>query len=178
MMTTYQYKITRSQGFTLLEILIAMVIIALMSGVIVMQVGNYYLSNRRSDFFAQQMLSLIDLAKTQAILSSSTIGLQISANDYIFLMLDDSSKGIQWKIMNQSDVFWKKHLIPNNIKISYQTDTAPIDSQPDSFAPQIIIFASGEITPFVLLIRHVDSKNVYTIKGTYTGHVTLENGSK
>jgi len=161
-------------GFTLLEILVVMIIIAIASSIIVLKMGDFYLSNKRIEVFAKELSSLIQLARNQAIFSMNVIGLRITGRDVTFVQLDDT-KDMNWKTMDKKDAFWTSRTIPENVVIEVKMEGGGNDQslQKKAFSPQIIIFPSGEMTPFTLSMHRLGSAQTYTIKGSYIGQIEL-----
>lgn len=76
----------RRAGFTLIEVLVALVILATMAGVLVISLPGF--DQRRAEREADRMAALLMLACEQAELSGRDIGLHLSATGYGFSLSD------------------------------------------------------------------------------------------
>ncbi|GEM_PF-5934273 len=157
-------------GFTLLELLVVIIIISIASTVIILNLGSSFLTTKRSEFFARQMMSLIKLARQQAIFGTEVIRITISNDEYSFFKLDYSLHYPAWQSMDINDPFWRPRSISSNIMVSVHSETNPKSEN----APQIIIQPSGELTPFLINIHGTDSTKTYTIQGTQAGNIELK----
>jgi len=166
----------RQNGFTLIELLVVILIIGLASSIIVLKTGSFYLSNKRSEVFARELTSLIDLARNQAIFSTNTIGLRVGGNEYRFLWLDDSKEGSVWKPLGDKDVFWRSRTFPENMIVDVNVQSTGQNNifKDNDTAPQIIIMPSGEVTPFTISIHKLGSSQIFTITGKYSGKIALK----
>lgn len=163
------------KGFTLIELLVVVIIIGIAGTIIVLRASTFFYSNRRSEFLARELSSLIDLARKQAIFSMSVIGIQLSANQYAFLRLDDRN-ALVWKSLGENDSFWAARQIPENIIVSVQSDQALQKSlfSTSNLHPQIIILPSGEVTPFNISIHKLGSTTTYTLSGNSSGGMKID----
>lgn len=163
------------KGFTLIEILVVMVIIAIATSVIVFSTGSFYLSGTHIDNIANEMAALIRLARNQAIFSLSTLGLDVSPDGYQFLQLYDTNNTLTWNPLGQTDQFWSARSIPSSVYVQVKTAAGANENvfRQGSYAPQIIFFPSGEITPFTITLSQESSSKSYTITGSPTGIIKV-----
>lgn len=159
------------RGFTLIELLIVMVIISIASTIIVVKTGHYYLMNKSADTVARELIALMQLARQQAIFSSSTLGLSLENNHYQFVKLTNTG----WEALSKTDLFWREQTIPDNVQLTLQVETTNASGYFASGAPvQIIFYSSGEVTPFQLSVQRKDSDVRYRIIGSFAGAIHLE----
>src|SRR3990167_3629694 len=168
MRTFLNKKNNTGTGFTLIEVLVVMVIIAIASGYIAFKVGESYLSNKRSEAFLNEIASLIKIAKDQAIFVTTVIGLRISEKELQFLQLDTDTAS-KWLPMANIDPFWKKRVIPENLIMKISVDSNNKMLPENKYSPQIIFYSSGEMTPFKISVKRIGSNQTYMIIGTYSG---------
>lgn len=131
---------TVNRGFTLIEILIVIVIIGITVGFAMIAFGDFGAS-RRILFSADQLVNTLRLAQQQAILETSTLGLNIDKTSYQILRFENSTT---WKPISNKGIFKVNYFPPNTI-ITLKTN-----SNPPLGSPSIIINASGDMTPFTL----------------------------
>lgn len=156
-------------GFTLIEMLVVMVIIAIATSAITIAAGGYFLSSKRIEIFSQQITELFKLARQQAIFSNSVIGINVSAHHIAFLKLNNIQ---EFENLGKSDPFWRRIDIPEDLYLDINSSgktTIPWISG----SPQIVIYPSGEITSFTLTINQPDSKKKYDVISNSNGDITL-----
>lgn len=131
---------TTSKGFTLIEILVVMVIIGITIGFALIAFGDFGAS-RRLQFAAEQLANKLKLVQQQAILESTTYGMNIDSKNYQFFKFSDNSV---WTSLNNKGIY-KITYFPQNSYVHLKTTTPTSQN-----TPTIIIHSSGEMTPFIL----------------------------
>ena len=128
-------------GFTLIEIMVVLLIIAVMIGMIGvnLQRGD---SNRVRDE-ADRIVILLQAAREEAILQGQVLAVQFSKDGYRFLRLN---KGKLERI-EQDDVLSPRAL-PDGITLSFTIDGAAADTEAG-----LVLDPSGSFLPFVLTLR-------------------------
>ncbi len=154
------------KGFTLIEILISMVIIGIVLSFIVVSYGDFG-EARRLSMSQQHFADLIKLARTNAIISAKTYGVNISKSDYSFYQFKQSEKQKTWILF--SDQLFKKTNFNPHKKMIY---SHPLTKQ----TPEIIISPDGKITPFILTIISMSNETV-TLHASANGDVSLTESS-
>ena len=163
----------RKNGFTLIEILVVILIIGIASSIIVISVGNFYLDNKRIDAFAKEMTALISLARNQAIFGFETLGIRFSGNEYTFYRLQETNS-LSWQPLNKKDVFWYPRKIPENLIVTVKRDETNQNTLTEGdITPDIMIYPSGELSPFTISIHTLGRAQDYIIKGSYSGKISL-----
>ncbi|MBT8120282.1 MAG: type II secretion system minor pseudopilin GspH [Gammaproteobacteria bacterium] len=185
----------RQNGFTLLELLVVVVIIAILF--------TYTTLAIRSDTpeeiikkEAQRMERLIQLALEEAILRGEEYGIEIFLDGYRFLRFDIAEN--KWlplsddKILRQRELPLEMELEMNledteiviemasdpmseqELDLDLETDND--DSDEDEKArPQIFLLSSGEITPeFDVRFYILGIEDSYFVKGSFDGTLTTE----
>ncbi|WP_182390833.1 type II secretion system minor pseudopilin GspH [Legionella sp. PC997] len=152
-----------NHGFTLIEILIVLVIIGITFGFALIAFGDFG-ESRRLLFSAEQLVNTLRLAQQKAILETSTLGLRIDNTGYQILQLHNNA---QWKPISDKGVF-KMTYFPNDTHITLKTlNSTPVGT------PSIIIFASGDLTPFTLNFGSKKDNNLAMLIGKRNGDLTL-----
>lgn len=150
-----------NQGFTLIEILIVLVIIGITFGFALLAFGDFG-ESRRILFSAEQLVNTLRLAQQQAILGSNTLGLRIDNNGYQVFQLYNNA---QWKPISDKGVF-KMTYFPQDTRIILKTS----NSTPAG-VPPVIIFASGDMTPFTLNFGSKQDNNLALLIGKRNGEL-------
>lgn len=128
---------SKVKGYTLLEILIVIFIIAIIGITVVLRNVNHP-SPKEVEAFTKLLELRIKVARQQAIYQTRVLGLKIKANEYEFLQYDIAKH--HWSLLSSQDSFWQRYSIPNGISLSNDSGL-------------IMILPSGEITPFILRIQ-------------------------
>ncbi|MDX1454027.1 MAG: type II secretion system minor pseudopilin GspH [Gammaproteobacteria bacterium] len=171
------------RGFTLLELLVVMVLMAVLSAA-AMSTINYAFDEDTAERHSARLAQLITLAAEEALLTGKEMGLRIEDRRYSFYRLDERAG--QWVPLDDQKLFVPRSL-PDHLALevsvegnvtdlsgrSADDDTAAdpgIDADPETptatgkdgapaatsdpeQAPQVLFFSSGQTTPFTLRVR-------------------------
>jgi len=161
-----QNRSRQQRGFTLLELLVVMTLIAILTTFAVLRIdfGN---PAERQQKEAQRLLQLLHLASQQALLQSRQLGIRFEEQHYQFYQLID---GKSWQLISQEPQLRRREL-PENLKfevmiegLSISLDEAKKDQQ-KSLKPHIFLLSSGEIMPdFAVIIQDQDSRLQYRLE--------------
>ena len=138
----------KSAGFTLTELLVVMLILALTASVVVLNIAPP--SNKAKDA-ADIFAAKLNAAAEQAIMTGSLIGLEYDENGYAFYLYDRGA----WK---ESDDFrLGAAAFPGDVSVAFtqtepakkneQTDDKPRDN--DAPAPTVFFTPTGETTALI-----------------------------
>lgn len=152
-----------NKGFTLTEILIVIVIIGLILGFASLAFGDFGKSKRLL-FAVEHLQNTLELAQQQAILNTSTYGLQINNNSYQILKFNNQS---QWVPASVKGVF-KTYYFPSDTLVTLQSALSPSSS-----APEIILSPTGQMTPFTLTFGTPQEKEVALLIGQVNGDLQV-----
>jgi len=148
----------RSQGFTLLELLIVLVILGITLSFAVLSFG---LKDSQSELKQQgtQLAALMQLASEESILLGQEIALQFNDEGYYFLNLKDD----KWLEIKDDQVFRKRN-IPTNIQVNLSVEGISISNE-NALEERIYFFSSGESSPFELTLSAQDTTFRYKVVG-------------
>jgi len=198
------YPVKNKQtAFSLLEILIAMVIMAVMVGLIFPNFGQ------SSDKLAKQeilrLVAAIELVRDQSVILNREYGLSIDEKSYQFLILDedDSSKKSAWALITDVPGLGL-HEFPEGLDINLSIDGENIFSSSDDEIeifeqevdifegdedeqqkkiepPQIYFLSSGELNQFSIAIAIKNSqrsvqeeRTFFRVRGFLSGNLKYE----
>ena len=172
----------RSKGFTLVEILVVIVIMAVVISITVLSVSS---TGRDSqlDEESRRIEGLVGLLHERALLEGRDFGLRIEPAAYEFVVYDPRRD--RWMRLDQEREFRHRDL-PKGITFQLQLDSQtvvikPIDknlSSGDLPNPQVAIAASGEGTPFRLTLQRDATQAKASVDGDALGKISRENSNK
>jgi general secretion pathway protein H len=172
----------RSKGFTLVEILIVMLIITVVVSLTVLSVSS---TGRDSqlDEESRRIEGLVGLLHERALLEGRDFGLLIEPSAYQFVVYD--TRRSLWMMLDQEHEFRHREL-PKGISFQLQLDSQtvvikPIDRNLSNTAPpnpQIAIAASGEGTPFRLVLQRDATQAKVAVDGDSLGKISRESSNK
>ena len=172
----------RSKGFTLVEVLIVMLIITVVISLTVLSVTS---TGRDSqlDEESRRIEGLLGLLHERALLEGRDFGLRIGPTAYEFVAYD--TRRNLWLMLDQEREFRHREL-PKGITFQLQLDSQtvvikPIDRDLSNGAPpnpQIAIAASGEGTPFRLILVRDATQAKTAVDGDALGKISRESSNK
>jgi general secretion pathway protein H len=172
----------RSKGFTLVEILVVIVIMAVVISVTVLSVSS---TGRDSqlDEESRRIEGLVGLLHERALLEGRDFGLRIEPAAYEFVVYD--TRRDRWMMLDQEREFRHRDL-PKGITFQLQLDSQTVVikavdrnlSGGDPPNPQVAIAASGEGTPFRLTLQRDATQAKASVDGDALGKISRENSNK
>lgn len=145
----------RASGFTLIEILVVLVVVSMLVALATFTLGGN--SKRRDlDNEAEQLFLLIQTVSEQAVLNNTEFGLVMEEDQYQFLTYDQQTG--TWK-RSRERIFRQRALpewlvvteyIENNAPRLARESDSDRDSDDNQPVPDVVLFSSGETTPFEL----------------------------
>lgn len=188
-------------GFSLIEILIAMLIMAIMVGVAITSIS------RSNDKYARQeidrLLAAIETVRDLAVIQNQEYGLSINEEGYQFLRLNDTEEGKRpfWEVISDNPAL-NEHEFPDSVEINMAIDGENIfkskedeidifekdvdifedeEEKPKIDPPQIYFLSTGEQNEFTLAIAAKeeyesveDERRFYRIQGGLSGNLKYE----
>jgi general secretion pathway protein H len=167
----------RNRGFTLVEILVVVVIMAIVVSLAVLSMG---VTGRDSqlDEETRRIEGLIDILHERAILEGRDFGLRIEPGAYEFAVYDTNRD--RWRSMNDEGEF-RRRTLPNGVTFQLELDSVPVVLKPVDTnlsdgppPPQVAIAASGEGTPFRLTLLRDATQARASVDGDAFGKTTHE----
>jgi general secretion pathway protein H len=156
-------------GFTLVEMLVVVVIIAMIATTVVLSVSATG-RDRELEKESERMLALLQYAREQAELRTREYGLLCDENRYQFVIFDPRKE--MWVVMESDDTLRARQL-PAGLSFSLTVEARPIllRRPPDSkdLAPQVMIYSNGDLTPFELTMERKDAQRSVTLASNDEG---------
>ena len=149
----------RAQGFTLIELLVVVAIVAVLAGL----VGTSFVGsgqNQAMEGFAYRMAQRMELARDRALQRNREWGLYINGGEYQFAEFNELTQ--TWEPYTQRPFHTESYAM--SVQMTAQVDEyqGRVDADEDSL-PEIVLFSSGEVTPFELTIKHITQPSLVWI---------------
>ena len=167
----------RSKGFTLVEILVVVVIMAIVISLAILSVGTTG-RDTQLDEETRRIEGLVGMLHERALLEGRDFGLRIEPAAYEFVVYDPFRD--RWMPLDQEQEFRHRDL-PKGLSFQLQLDSQtvvikpfdrnlPSDQPPP--APQVAIAASGEGTPFRLTLLRDGTTAKSSVDGDALGKIS------
>lgn len=163
--------ISRSDGFTLLEVLVVMLLMALLIGMVsLVPLGTSSQQARRE---AERFATLVELLRQQAVERNQIYGLQIDAQRYVVQLLDSDG---HWQPL---EAFRPQTLEENlHLRLDLSSSKTPITNSvvaPKAIGrqPDLLVLPSDETSPFTLWLES-DKKVLLTMSSDGLSEVHIE----
>ena len=140
---------TNPEGFTLIEVLIVVALIAIaMSTVVTSFSGSAKRQQIRT--FSEQLQNKIELARDKAVQQNQEWGLRSDKENLLFVVFDTVNQ--KWMPLIENPFQPIPHLRFALVKIKAEKQER-IENQDEDDFPELIMFSSGEVSPFQIQIR-------------------------
>ncbi|KHD05362.1 hypothetical protein PN36_31980 [Candidatus Thiomargarita nelsonii] len=160
-------KKTSSDGFTLIEIMVVMIIISVILSFATLSIGNAGLAQNLEQE-RQRLASLLKLASQEAIMQSKEMGISFKKDGYRFFVLQAQ----EWQAITGGDNIFRPRTLPQGLQIDIRLDGEPVI---DTSLPQVLLLSSGEMTPFeVIFWADADESLRYRLIGTVIGKLSIK----
>jgi len=166
----------RNKGFTLVEILVVLVIMAVVIALAVLSIGT---TGRDSqlDEESRRIQGLIDILHERALLEGRDFGVRIEPTGYEFAVYNADRD--RWLTLNDEQEFRHRNL-PTGVSFQLQLDSVDIVLKPvernalsdQPPPPQLAIAASGDGTPFKLTLTREGTQASAQVNGDAFGKTT------
>jgi general secretion pathway protein H len=166
----------RSKGFTLVEILVVVVIMAIVISIAILAISTTG-RDPQLDEESRRIEGLVGLLHERALLEGRDFGLRIEPSAYEFVVYD--ARRDRWTTFDQEHEFRHRDL-PKGVSFQLELDShvvviKPIDRSLSTNAPpapQLAIAASGEGTPFRLTLLRAGTASRASVDGDALGKIT------
>lgn len=174
----------RHRGFTLIEILVAITIVAIVLSVTLLSM-NLVGNDREVRTEAERLLALLAAARDDSLFQGREFGLEFLRGGYRFVEFDPVTE--QWAEIPDEDTL-RRWTLPEGLELSLvlenkavvleaepavlQYATGP-GAAPNRYAPHLLIFSSGDMTPFRLEIRRPSDQARVVVEGDLLGRLEI-----
>jgi general secretion pathway protein H len=160
-------KRARAGGFTLLELLTALVIIGIVVTLATLSLGNN--QTRQLQEAGDRLAALLDLAREEALFGAQDMALSFWRGGYAFHQI----QGQQWAPVMGDSQFRPREL-PEGLEFSLYLEgiEAELSSTPKA-KPQVFVLSSGEVSPFEVVIETESDDTTLSLSSDALGNVKL-----
>jgi general secretion pathway protein H len=162
----------RARGFTLLEILVVVVIIAVMTTIGVLSMGTLG-ADREIDAELERYADVVEAALEQAQLEGRDYGIRFEPGAYEVYVY--AAERQRWETITE-DRLYEQHRLPDGLlyRLEVEGKVLQIGGEPPTAPkiPQVVLFASGDVSPYRLKLQRDGVDRVVTVEGQPDG--TLE----
>ena len=165
-------------GFSLIELLVVVSVIGIIVSIALLSLGVLG-DDRQLRIEARRIGSLLEVAQDEAVMQGRDFGLEVMLNSYRFVEYDPFQ--LRWAELLTDDIFRFRQL-PDDIEfdllledkaVLLENDPQEIQDPDATFAPHILIFSSGDSTPFELRIIKRSQQEVVILQGDLTGAIEV-----
>ena len=187
-------------GFSLLEVLVVVFIVGVLATMFTLSVGVIG-GDRQLETEADRLVALMKLAREEAVIQGREIGLRFFKDRYEFSGFyedfveyhdEENPDQSEWALLDESTLLGPRHL-PEGLLFELQidgrdivltrADTEPAaepaqgeedEQQTETYNPQVMVFSSGDMSPFTVRIRREYSNAGTTLEFDIDGSVEVE----
>lgn len=177
----------RPGGFSLIEILVVIVIIAIVTSIAVLSLGLLG-DDRQLETEARRLGSLVAVAKDEAMMQGREFGIEFMTDAYRFVEYDPFTG--QWAEL-AADEMYRTRRLPEDVefdlflegqRVTLAFDPAEIETADGderergnlkSYAPHVLIFSSGDMTPFALNLARRSADQVVELRADPAGNIEI-----
>ncbi len=145
----------RPIGFTLIEILVVMFIVSVMTGIAVVNMPAF-VSSGEFETESRRLMTLLRMVQEEAIMQGEEYGIRVEPTTYEFLVYDEAARA--WTPITARP--FNARVLPEGMELllEVEEDAAglSLDEEEES-GPEVMIFSSGEVTPFELILAQPDA---------------------
>ncbi|MFV1982459.1 MAG: type II secretion system minor pseudopilin GspH [Thiohalomonadales bacterium] len=164
-------RLAKNNGFTLIELMVVVALIAIVMGSVVLSVGDGGKLDRL-EIETKRMSALIKLLGEEAILKNKEFAVVIDETEYDFQELDKNNK---WKSLEGDAVFHKRKITDNSIiEMILEDFDVDFEAQKEKEDVKIFLLSSGEMSPFEIKIKDVETEAYFMITGSMVGALKIE----
>jgi general secretion pathway protein H len=148
--------IRHSGGFTLFEILVALLIIGLIVGVATLSISNPAPGKLREE--SRRMEAVIGLAREEAILQSRDFGVSFWQQGYAFHEFFEG----KW-LRVEKDRTLRTYQLPEGMRLQLELEGFDVVMSPiEPEKPQVFVLSSGEMSPFSVRLKFLELPAFFT----------------
>jgi general secretion pathway protein H len=170
-----------ASGFTLLEVLVVVVIIGIITSMAMLSIhvlgGDHEMQQE-----AERLQAILTQAREDAMLESRDLGMRLDDAGFDFLEYD--GKNERWHVI-QDDSLLRERTLPEGLHLSLRLEDHDIqlkkrqpETDRDPIQPQIVLQASGDLSPFDVNFSRDGTAEHRRVNGTDKGKIELHDDAR
>jgi len=162
------YAFRKGKGFTLIELLVVVVIIGILTSLMALSFSPNKPSPQRE---SRRFYQVLEAAREQAVLFNQDLGVELTENSYRVLHWQAQ----QW--LSLDTPIFTEYKLPENFSQTLWLNGLVyvyVSGDGDKPQPQILLFATGEVTPFGWALNDPAENNQWRLSATPLGVFDLE----
>ncbi len=161
-------RISRVQGFTLVEILVVLFLITIMAGLVVISLPSFTTTQEFDEETARMEL-LLQMLQSEAVLDSSEYGFRTTREGYEFLGYNDGEQ--KWEPLVEKP--FQPRRLPDTVRLDVKADSEELAFAGEE-VPPVLILSSGEMTPFKMTFESRIDRTFKTLESDGYGELTWQ----
>ena len=176
----------RQRGFTLIEIMVVVIIIATIVSITLLSVGVVGEDNEL-DTERRRLATLIEMAQDDAMMQGREFGVELMTSSYRFVEFDPLAR--QWAEVPGDDLY-RLRFLPEGVEFALYIDDKliPLEANPQElddpsdsdslsardinpYLPHLFVFASGESSVYEIRLRRPQTDMELVMRGDVLGDI-------
>jgi len=159
----------RGAGFTLIEMLVVVVIIAIVMTTAMLAIGATG-RDRDLEKESERMLALLIYTREQAEVRTREFGLLCDENGYQFVTFDPRKD--EW-VAVETDEALRGRELSDGLSFALTVEARPVvlrrPADSKDLTPQIMLYSNGDLTPFELTLQRKEEERSVTLASNEEG---------
>lgn len=171
----------RPSGFTLLELLVVLVVVAIMVSMATLSFGVLG-RDRQAEEESRRFWTVLQQAREEAELQAEDLGIFVAGDSYEYLRFEPRRD--EWQVIDDDELFTQRRL-PEGLRFRLRVESRQIVMKPDlpnrgdkdenkKWPPQVLVLSSGEVMPFELEIEREGTPSLWRVTALADNDLRVE----